>query len=75
MAPGAAVMERLEARGRDRSERAAADAAARLGARLREAYPELGVEVAPEQVVVRGRGLGRRMLADPALRWLGGLLR
>ena len=68
-------MERLEARGRARGERAAAEAATRLGARLREAFPELDVEVAPARVVVRGRGLRLRMLAEPALRWLGGLLR
>nr|WP_269141552.1 hypothetical protein [Sphingomonas sp. IC-56] len=68
-------MERLEARARERAERAAAEAAARLGEGVRSAFPELGVDVEPERVLVRGAGLGRRMLAEPALRWLGGLLR
>ncbi|MBB5711452.1 hypothetical protein [Sphingomonas xinjiangensis] len=68
-------MERLEARARARGERAAADAASRLGEDVREAFPELTVDVEPEPVVVRGAGLGRRMLAEPGLRWLGGLLR
>lgn len=68
-------MERLEARARERGERAAADAAARLGEGVRSAFPELDVEVDPGRVVVRGAGLGRRMLVEPGLRWLGGLLR
>lgn len=68
-------MERLEALARERGERAAGEAAARLGEGVRSAFPELAVDVEPERVVLRGAGLGRRMLGEPGLRWLGGLLR
>ena len=62
---------RIEALARARAEQAAA----RVGARIREAFPELDVAVEPERVVVRGHRLRRRMIGEPALRWLGGLLR
>ena len=69
------MMERLEARGRDGGERAAAVAAERLAVAARAALPGVAVEVAPEGVTISGRGLARRVLRDPALRWLGGLLK
>jgi len=69
------MMERLEARGRAIGERAAERAVERLAAEARAALPGLEIEAGDGRVTIAGRGLGRRWLADPALRWLGGLLR
>jgi hypothetical protein len=57
------MMEGLEAR------------AETLGAAARETLPGVSVEAEPGRVVISGRGLARRMLRDPAFRWLGGLIR
>jgi hypothetical protein len=69
------MMERLEARAEKIGAQASARAAARLGEAARVALPGVRVEVEPGRVVLSGRGLERRRLVDPALRWLGGLLR
>lgn len=69
------MMERLEARGESLGAAAAERAAQQLGAVARETLPGVAVSVEPGRVVLSGRGLGRRWLSDPALRWLGGLLR
>ncbi|MHA6718788.1 hypothetical protein ACX40Y_04985 [Sphingomonas sp. RS6] len=68
-------MARLIARGRDAGERRAADAAARLGERLAAEFPDLDIEAGEAGVTIVGRGLWRRWLAEPMLRWTGGLLR
>lgn len=65
----------LETRARAIGERAACDTAARLADAVREAVPRVSVEAEAGRVVISGRGLVRRWLRDPALRWLGGLLR
>lgn len=69
------MMEELEARGRAIGERAAERAVARLATEARAALPALEVEAGDGRVTIAGRGLVRRWLTDPALRWLGGLLR
>lgn len=69
------MMEGLEARARDMGARAAARVAARLADAAGEALPGVSVAAEEARVVVSGRGLARRRLRDPALRWLGGLLR
>jgi hypothetical protein len=65
----------MSARIEARAEAAVAEAVERLAARLGEAVPGAEVTVEPGQVVLSGRGLARRMLAEPGLRWPGGLLR
>ncbi|WP_448662343.1 hypothetical protein ACG3SL_16985 [Sphingomonas sp. CJ20] len=61
------MMEALEARGRAIGEDAVARVVARLEARVREDAPGVAIEARDDGVVLRGR--------DPALRWVGGLLR
>ncbi|WP_245824767.1 hypothetical protein [Sphingomonas azotifigens] len=50
-------------------------AAVRLAAQVHERVPGVAVSVEETTVTLSGRGLWRRWLADPGLRWLGGLLR
>jgi hypothetical protein len=69
------MMEGLEARAETLGAAAAERAAARLVAAARETLPGVSVEAEPGRVVISGRGLARRMLRDPAFRWLGGLIR
>ena len=69
------MLEQLNARVEAIGRRAADNAAARLGERVREAVPGVSVSVDRSSVTLSGRGLWRRWLADPGLRWLGGLLR
>jgi hypothetical protein len=69
------MMERVEDRGRAIGERAAADGRDRVAEAAREALPELSVTVSGENVTLEGRGIGRRWLADPAFRWIGGWLK
>ncbi|AQR74433.1 hypothetical protein [Sphingomonas sp. LM7] len=68
-------MKSLEARAEAIGARAAVRAAARVADAARAALPGVSVEAEPGRVVVSGRGLARRWLRDPAIRWLGGLLR
>jgi len=68
-------MSGLDARGDAIAARAVARATARLAAAAGAALPGLRVRAEEGRVVISGRGLARRLLADPALRWLGGLLR
>jgi hypothetical protein len=69
------MMARLIARGEAAGERRARAAAARLGERLAAEFPDLDVAAGDDGVTIAGRGLWRRWLADPMLRWTGGLLR
>ncbi|WP_294257315.1 hypothetical protein [uncultured Sphingomonas sp.] len=69
------MLEQLKARAETTGRAAAADAAGRLAERARETVPGVSVAVEGSAVTLSGRGLWRRWLADPALRWLGGLLR
>jgi hypothetical protein len=65
------MMERLEARARAAGEAGVARAMARVAARLREALPEARIEEGDKRVTI----VGRRLLLNPALRWIGGWLR
>lgn len=69
------MMDGLEARARDAGARAVVRVAERLADAAGEALPGVSVKAESARVVISGRGLGRRWLRDPALRWLGGLLR
>lgn len=69
------MLEQLNARAEAIGRQAADDAAMRLGERVRETVPGVSVSVDGSSVTLSGRGLWRRWLADPGLRWLGGLLR
>jgi hypothetical protein len=69
------MMERVEDRGRAIGARASADAAERVAEVARGVLPELSVAVTGETVTLEGRGIGRRWLADPAFRWIGGWLK
>jgi hypothetical protein len=69
------MLEQLKARGDAVARDAATDTAERLADRVREAVPGVTVAVEGTTVALSGRGLWRRWLADPSLRWLGGLLR
>ena len=65
------MFERLMLHGAALAERAARGRLARLAEALREEAPE-GVRIDEEEaaVALSGRGLGRRLALEPALRWL-----
>lgn len=65
------MFEQLEARGRALAERGAKTARARV----RDAFPELEVSEEEGRVMLKGWGLGRRLLDDARLRWIGAWLR
>jgi hypothetical protein len=69
------MIEDFEPRAATLGAAAAERAAARLAEAARAGLPGVTVEAEPGRVVLTGRGLERRRLGDPALRWLGGLLR
>jgi hypothetical protein len=49
--------------------------AVRLAGAAERALPGVSVRAEDDRVVLEGRGLARRALDEPALRWPGGLLR
>ncbi|MEG3181984.1 hypothetical protein [Sphingomonas sp. LT1P40] len=55
-------------------ERAAARVRARVAVALRERFGDAVREDA-DGVVIEARGVARRWLSDPALRWIAGLIR
>jgi hypothetical protein len=69
------MMERMEARGRAIAAEAQRETIAALAERVGETVP--GVTATPEAdgVALSGRGLARRVLDEPALRWIGSLVR
>lgn len=67
-------MRGFEGKARAVGERAAARARARVAAALRAKLGDAVRETA-DGVAVEGRGAVARMLADPALRWVAGLIR
>ncbi|OAN64837.1 hypothetical protein [Sphingomonas sp. TDK1] len=69
------MLEQLKARGEAGGRARAERVARRLGEAVRERVPGVSVAVEGTRVTLSGRRLWRRWLADPALRWLGGLLR
>jgi hypothetical protein len=65
------MLEGLEARSEALAERRVREARSALAAALKEKAPSgVRIEVRPEGVALAGRGLVRRRLIDPALRWL-----
>jgi hypothetical protein len=58
-----------------RAEAAAERAAARAAAELAEALPDASVERTGGRIAISGRGLTRRWIELPALRWIAGTLR
>ena len=68
------MMARLVERGRALGDRRAArvrdEVAAVLGA-----VPDVAVTVEGEEVIVAGRGVRWRAVSEPALRWIGSVLR
>lgn len=69
------MLEQLNARGDAMARRRALATAERLAAQVGETVPGVDVSVEGTTVTLAARGLWRRWLADPVLRWLGGLLR
>lgn len=67
-------MRGLEARARVLGQRAVARVCGRVASELREQLGE-GVSETDGAVAVEGREAVRRMRADPALRWIAGLIR
>ena len=69
------MMEAVLARGEAIAAEAREAAIARVAAAAGEALP--GVTATPEAggVALSGRGLARRALDEPALRWIGSLVR
>jgi hypothetical protein len=70
------MFEALAARARGLAEKQAVQAARRLAEAAAEAAPPgVRVEQIDGGVRLSGRGLGQRMLREPALRWLIGRVR
>lgn len=67
-------MTRLDAAARRIAQRAAERARARIASALREQWGE-AVGEDGGGVAIEGRGLTRRLLAEPVLRWTKGMLR
>lgn len=67
-------MRGLEARARVLGQRAVARVCRRVAGELREQLGD-GVSETDGVVAVEGRDAVRRMQADPALRWIAGLIR
>lgn len=67
------MMARVLDRGRRAAEARAEAVRGELAARI--AVPGVSVSVEGEHVVLTGRGLRLRALTDPALRWIGSVLR
>jgi hypothetical protein len=65
------MMERVEARALAAAEAAAERARARVAVALAE-VPGVSAEVVEGGVLVRGRRLAARWVADARLRWIGG---
>jgi hypothetical protein len=66
------MMERLAQRGEALAREAQRRSVARLAQRFRVLFGVQAVQTDDAQVVVNGRGLMRRWLVDPALRFLSG---
>lgn len=69
------MLERLEKRAAQWGERMAAARRRDLAAKIENGVPGVRAAVEGERVVLGGRGLRRRRLSDPALRWLGRWMR
>ena len=66
------MMEKVLARGEELAQRAQAQAVQRVAQRLRALFGAAAVNVDKGQLLVSGRGLIKRWLIDPSLRFLAG---
>jgi hypothetical protein len=66
------MMERLVRRAEDIGRARLASRVAELSARLRQMLGEGSVQAEDSRILVRGRGLVKRWLSDPSLRFLNG---
>lgn len=69
------MMAGLEARAARLAARAQRERLTRIAANLRGMFGAAAIETEADRVLVRGKGLVRRWLIDPNLRFLGGLRR
>ena len=69
------MMEKLTARGEQLARVAQKQRAQRVAQQLRTIFGSAAVEVEEARVLVRGRGMIKRWLIDPSLRFLGGGLK
>lgn len=69
------MMERLLARGEAIAAEAEARTIARAAEEIGQALPDVAVTTAAGGLVLVAPGLSRRMAEDPALRWIGSLMR
>lgn len=72
---GAIMLERAEVHAETLAERAAARACARVQDAVTQAFPDLTVSIETRGVVLKGRGLMRRLFSDARLRWIAALIR
>jgi len=68
-------MEGLLARGQRLADAARDEAIGRVAAAAEEALPEITLARETDGVTLAGRGLARRLAEEPALRWIGSLVR
>ena len=68
------MMARLVERGRALGDRRAARVRGEVAALLGD-VPDVAVTVEGEEVIVAGRGVRWRAVSEPALRWIGSVLR
>jgi hypothetical protein len=69
------MMEKLLGRGLQLAAAAQTLTVAAVAARLKEALPGTSVATSADQIVLRGKGLMKRWLTDPSLRFVGSVLR
>lgn len=69
------MMEKLTARGDDLARKAQGQKVQRVAQHLRTIFGSAAVDVQEARVLVRGRGMIKRWLIDPGLRFLGGGLK
>ena len=69
------MMERLAARGGQLARSAQEQRVQEVAQQLRTIFGSAAVEVEEARVLVRGRGMIKRWLIDPSLRFLGGGLK
>lgn len=69
------MMDKLVARGEQIAAQAQAIQVNRVAQRLRAMFGSPAVTTEEAQVMVSGRGLARRWLTDPSVRFLGGGLK
>jgi hypothetical protein len=70
------MFERMVERASRLAEQRARERSAILAVRVQDALPHgVKAEARPEGLLLSGRGLRRRFLLEPALRWLTGTMR